>query len=240
VSDNLCRDVDCVNAGRAALVWEGVPVEMVIAARFNGPPGTGNGGYSAGTFASLVGTGIPEVTLVKPPPLDVPLAADEDRVLDPAGAVVATVRAVPPFEVSAPPITLAAATEAARGYAGFADHPFPTCYVCGPERADGLRVFPGPVDGVVAAPFTAPAEVGPQTVWAALDCPGGWSVLTAGRAYVLGRMAAVVTELPAPGSENVLVGALAGTEGRKAAVHTALYSAGGDLLAHARATWIAI
>ena len=215
-------------------------MEMLIGARFNGPPGTGNGGYSAGTFASLVDGGIPEVTLVKPPPLDVPLAADGDRVLDPAGAVVATVRAVEPFDVGAPRIALAAATEAARGYAGFTDHPFPTCYVCGPERADGLRIFPGPVEGAVAAPFVAPAQVGPETVWAALDCPGGWSVLTPGRAYVLGRMAAVVRALPAAGSENVLVGTLAASDGRKAAVRTALYTAGGELLAHARATWIAI
>ncbi|MEV4624150.1 hypothetical protein AB0J74_36235, partial [Asanoa sp. NPDC049573] len=125
-------------------------LSMMIAGRFNGPPGTGNGGYSAGTFASLVDRGVPEVTLVKPPPLDVPLAADGDRVLDPAGAVVATVRPVDPFEVGAPPVAFTSAVEAAQGYAGFTDHPFPTCYVCGPERADGLRIFPGPVGDVVA------------------------------------------------------------------------------------------
>ncbi|MEV0713946.1 hypothetical protein [Asanoa sp. NPDC050611] len=213
---------------------------MIIASRFNGPPGTGNGGYSAGTFAVLATGGVPEVTLVKPPPLDVPLTAGDGSVIDPAGEVIAAVRAVPTFEPVAPPVTLDAAIEAARGYAGFADHPFPTCYVCGPERADGLRVFPGPVDGVVAAPFTAPASVTTETVWAALDCPGGWSVLSPGRAYVLGRMAAVVGTLPEPGSESVAVGMLASTEGRRAAVHTALYTPAGDLLAHARATWVAI
>ncbi|MDG4823076.1 hypothetical protein O7635_14570 [Asanoa sp. WMMD1127] len=214
---------------------------MIIPSRFNGPPGTGNGGWSAGTFAALVGAGgVPEVTLVKPPPLDTPLTAGDGEVVDPAGQVVAAVRAVPQFEVVAPAVSLAAATDAAGRYAGFADHPFPTCYVCGPERADGLRIFPGPVDGVVAAPFTAPAEVTTETVWAALDCPGGWSVLSPGRAYVLGRMAAVVSALPAPGSESVAVGMLAGVEGRRAAVHTALYTPDGELVAHARATWVAI
>ncbi|WP_203719084.1 hypothetical protein [Asanoa siamensis] len=213
---------------------------MIIASRFNGPPGTGNGGYSAGTFAALVGGGIPEVTLVKPPPLDVPLAAGEGGVVDPDGQVIAAVRAVAPFDALAPRVTLDAAAEASTRYAGFADHPFPTCYVCGPERPDGLRVFPGPVDDVVAAPFRAPAEVTTETVWAALDCPGGWSVLSPGRAYVLGRMAAMVTELPAPGSESVVVGRLASTEGRKAAVHSALYTPSGRLLAHARATWVAV
>src|SRR5688572_21074035 len=34
--------------------------QMIIAARFNGPPGSGNGGYSAGVFA---GDGAYEVTL---------------------------------------------------------------------------------------------------------------------------------------------------------------------------------
>ncbi|MEV4624044.1 hypothetical protein AB0J74_35700, partial [Asanoa sp. NPDC049573] len=39
------------------------------------------------------------------------------------------------------------------------DHPFPTCYVCGPERADGLRIFPGPVGDVVATIDAAAAFV---------------------------------------------------------------------------------
>jgi hypothetical protein len=49
-------------------LWEGVQVDsrsMIIASRFNGPPGTGNGGYSAGTFAVLATGGVPEVTLVR-------------------------------------------------------------------------------------------------------------------------------------------------------------------------------
>jgi hypothetical protein len=112
--------------------------------------------------------------------------------------------------------------------------------VCGPERADGLRIFPGPVAAGVAAPFVAPASVTPETVWAALDCPGGWSVISPGRPYVLGRMAAVVHALPSPGDECVVTGTCEEVEGRKAAVRTALYSPGGELLAHARATWIAL
>jgi hypothetical protein len=213
---------------------------LVIPRRFNGPPASGNGGWSAGAFAGLVGGGVAEVTLIKPPPLDVPLVASGDEVVDQAGQVVASVREVAAFPVAVAAVPLEVATAAAARYAGFADHPFPTCYVCGPERADGLRIFPGPVDGGVAAPFTAPAEVTTETIWSALDCPGGWSVLTPGRAYVLGRMAAVVAEPPAPGSTSVAVGALASAEGRKAAVHTALYTVDGRLLAHARATWIAI
>jgi hypothetical protein len=155
---------------------------------------------------------------------------------------VATVRSVEPFppgDLPAP--TRAEAATAAAGYPGFADHPFPTCYVCGTERTDGLAIYPGPLPGGgVAAPFTAPAEVTRETVWAALDCPGGWAVLAPGRPYVLGRMAAMVDALPAPGDECVVVGASVSSEGRLADVVTGLYGPDGRLIAHARATWVSI
>jgi hypothetical protein len=126
--------------------------------------------------------------------------------------------------------------------------------VCGPERpaGDGLRIFPGPLaEGRTAAPWLVPEGCSTATVWAALDCPGGWAAIGPGRTYVLGRMAARVHTLPPPGSQCVIVGAVVGTEGRKAQVHTALYGGGGDgngggepgrpqLLAWARSTWIAI
>lgn len=220
---------------------------MIIESRFNGPPGTGNGGYSAGRFASaLTGPGPVEVTLRRPPPLDVPLttvaAADGTvEVRDPDGTLVAQVAAVEPFSASVPAATWAEAADASMSYPGFTDHPFPTCYVCGPQRADGLKIFPGPLaDGRTAAPFVVPAGVSPATVWAALDCPGGWSIITPGRPYVLGRMAAVVSALPAAGDECVVVGRTVWSEGRKAQVHSTLYGPDGAPLAYARATWIAI
>ena len=104
----------------------------------------------------------------------------------------------------------------------------PSCYVCGPQRADGLRIFPGRLpDGRTAAPFRAPAQVSAATVWAALDCPGGWAVLAPGRPYLLGRIAAVVAALPGPGDECVVTGALLRVDGRKALVHTSLYGPDG-------------
>ena len=64
------------------------------------------------------------------------------------------------------------------------EHPFPACFVCGPDRApgDGLRIFPGPLADrpLWAAPWTpdpSVTDVGgrvrPEVVWAALDCPSG-------------------------------------------------------------------
>src|SRR5262249_35792868 len=119
--------------------------------------------------------------------------------------------------------------------------PFPTCFVCGPDRTDGLRIFPGPVDnGAVAAPWIAPADVSEAMVWASLDCPGGWAVTGAGRPYVLGRMALRLTRIPDPGEGCVVVGARDAVDGRKAFVHSTLYGPDGAELARARATWIAI
>ncbi|MEH1123587.1 hypothetical protein [Micromonospora sp. CPCC 206061] len=211
---------------------------MIILGRFNGPPGSGNGGYSAGVFAA----GLPvEVTLRRPPPLDTPLTTADDEVRTPDGTVVATLAPADPITVAVPPVSPAEAVTAAATYQGFTDHPFPSCYVCGPEHPDGLHIFPGQLPGDrTAAPWTVPPEVTVPTVWAALDCPGGWAIIGPGRPYVLGRIAAQVRTLPVPDEQCVVVGALAAAEGRKALVHTALYGPDGAELARARATWIAV
>jgi hypothetical protein len=217
---------------------------VIIASRFNGPPDTGNGGYSAGLFASAQpapGGRAVEVTLRRPPPLDVPLTAEDGEVRDPAGEVVAEVREIETFAAVVPAVSTAEARKASAAYPGFTDHPFPTCYVCGPQRPDGLRIFPGPAaDGRTAAPFLVPPDVDTRTVWAALDCPGGWSIIAPGRPYVMGRMAAVVSAVPEPGDECVVVGATVEVSGRKALVNSTLYGPSGDVLGYARATWLAI
>jgi hypothetical protein len=219
---------------------------MIIPERFNGPSGSGNGGYTCGLVAGLLGAGTAEVTLRMPPPLETELSVARDgatvRVYADT-ALVAEALAVEPVAAVVSPVPLAEAIEASRSYAGFLDHPFPACFVCGPRRPhdDGLRVFPGPLaDGRTAAPFTAPGDVSPALVWAALDCPGGWAVIAPGRPYVLGRMSATVSALPRSGDECVVVGACEAVRGRKAWVATSLYGPAGDLLAAARATWIEV
>jgi hypothetical protein len=227
---------------------------MLIAARFNGPPGSGNGGWSAGVFAVAAGArvgGPPvEVTLRVPPPLDTPLTLDNpgpgaDRavVSAPDGTRVAEVSPVAQAGVAVPSVVLVQAQAAASSYAGFDAHPFPTCFVCGPDRAagDGLRIFPGPLpDGRTAAPWSVPVDVGVETMWAALDCPGGWTVIGEGRVYLLGRIAVEVRALPTPGAECVVVGAVTASQGRKAHVGSTVYGPDGTELATARATWIAV
>jgi hypothetical protein len=217
---------------------------ITIPARYNGPPGSANGGYTCGVVAGLL-DGPAEVTLRLPPPLDRPLRVERSdgrvEVYDGDALVAEGARAEvdvePPAPVSVPDAERAAAT-----YAGFAEHVFPTCFVCGPERAegDGLRIFPGRLDGTatVAAPWT-PAESRPELVWASLDCPGAFAVGFDGRGdLLLGRLAARIERLPDAGEPCVVVGWPLGEDGRKLYAGTALFAADGTLLARARATWI--
>lgn len=215
---------------------------MIIARRFNGPPDSGNGGYSAGLIAGHIQAAAVEVTLRVPPPLDTELivTAEPDGVAVRHGdLLLATAR---PAEVDelVPAVSFTEAERVAQDYPGFTAHPFPTCYVCGPARGDGLRLFPGRLPGGrTAAPFLVPDDVHTATVWASLDCPGGWAVGVEARPYVLGRITTRVDKIPEAGSRCVVTGALLGEDGRKAHVATTLWY-DGEPLAVARATWIAL
>jgi hypothetical protein len=213
-------------------------VLVTIHPRFNGPPGSGKGGFTCGLVAGL-GGGNAEVTLRRPPPLGRPLRFDGARLWDGEQLVAESARVSLELELPAP-VSLECATAAARGYLGFVEHAFPTCFVCGPEREDGLGIFAGPVDGqaLVASPWR-PAEVSPELVWAALDCPGAFAVGLSGRGeVVLGRLAARIDRLPGAGEPCVVVGWPLGQDGRKLYAGTALFDAAGEPLARARATWI--
>jgi hypothetical protein len=230
--------------------------QVIIESRFNGPPGSGNGGYTCGLVASHVDAPGATVMLRTPPPLDTPMTvrhveggAGGVRVFDPDGLLVAeatparVVDTAPPDAGAPDPLTWAEAVTASAGYRGFTAHPFPGCFVCGPDReaGDGLRIFPGPAgDGRTAAPWRVPADVSAPLVWAALDCPGGWAVPMEVRPYVLGRMTAEVDALPAPGDACVVMGRFVAEDGRKAHVLTTLHGPDGRMLAQATATWIAL
>jgi hypothetical protein len=220
---------------------------MRIEPRYNGPRESGNGGWSAGLVAGYL-TGPAEVTLWMPPPIGVDLAVERDgdavRVSTPDGRLVAEgERTTVGDEERVEPVPWADAVTASAGYPGFAAHPFPTCFVCGPDRApgDGLRLFPGRLgDGRTATPWQVPDDVSPTMVWAALDCPGGWSVGVEARPYVLGRLAVRVDGVPAAGARCVVMGEVTRSVGRKATVRSTLYGPDGTALASSRATWIAI
>jgi hypothetical protein len=226
---------------------------LVIEARFCGPPDSGNGGYVCGLLGAVLG-GPGEITLRQPPPIGRPLlrrATDRGLALFDGDQLVA--EGVPArLELDVPdPVHPAAAMEAAQRYPGFDLHPYPTCFVCGPQRdeGDGLRIFPGPVTDrdVVAAPWTpgrtlanGESVVRPEFVWAALDCPGAFANGFPEIPMVLGRLTVELIRPVRAGQPLVVLGWSEGSERRKLFAGTALLGQDGELVAQARATWISL
>jgi hypothetical protein len=217
---------------------------VAIPRRFNGPPRSANGGYAAGVVAGLLPGRRAEVTLRSPPPLDTPLAVARTEAhvdVHHDETLVAHAEAVE-FDLEVPEaVSVEEAQAASQGYPGFREHAYSTCFVCGPEREDGLGIYPGPVEGreLVAAVWTPPADVPDELVWAALDCPSGWAIDTFGREGVLlGRLAVRVLEPPRGREPHVVLGWPLGAEGRKRLAGSALVTADGRTIAFARSTWL--
>lgn len=219
---------------------------MIVPRRYNGPPGSANGGYACGLVAGLLG-GVAEVTLRRPPPLerelDVQILLDGQAAEVRDGEILVAEAKRTEFEAEAPErVGLAEAEDARTRYAGFQHHAYATCFTCGPRREDGLGIFAGPVEGrpgVVASPWAPREEPTAEIVWAALDCPSGWAVDDFQREGVLlGRMAAHVLRLPEIGAPHVVTGWRVGEEGRKRYAASALLDPDGTVLAAARSTWI--
>lgn len=219
---------------------------MIVPRRYNGPPDSANGGYACGLVAALVG-GVAEVTLRRPPPLErelettVQLDGEAVEVYD-GGTLIAEARRRELGLDVPPPVSVEDAEAASRRYSGFDHHAYPTCFTCGPQRDDGLRIFAGPVEGrpgLVAAPWTPREPVAAEVVWAALDCPSGWAVDDFQREGVLlGRMAARIVRLPRVAESHVVLGWRVDEDGRKRYAGSALLTRDGELLAVARSTWI--
>jgi hypothetical protein len=228
---------------------------VVIARRFRGPPDSANGGYACGLVASRL-EGTARVRLHLPPPLETPLSI---RATDGAGValvdaeqVVAQGIVVPAHGEPPGPVDFDAAVQASEKYRWFTGHPFPGCFVCGPDRhaGDGLCIFPGPVAGrqLVAAPWIpddsvcdASGHVQPEVVWAALDCPSWFGLLefeSGTTTGLLGQLSAQLLRRPRAHERCVVTGWGVGREGRKLHAGAALYTSDGVLLGSSAATWI--
>jgi hypothetical protein len=193
------------------------------------------------------------VTLRRPPPLGRPL-----RMVDEAGGVrlpdgehVVTEAVPAPLELEPPSVLGVEAAATAGGDPGwYPGHPFPGCFVCGPDRAEGLRIFPGPLDGTSATAWTPSAEfaddrghVVGEIVWSALDCPSfapSRGLPAPPIAMVLGRLTAELRAPVTAGHAYVVVAWLIAREGRKLDTGSALADADGRVVAVARARWIEI
>ena len=240
---------------------------MTIDRRYCDPPNSGNGGYVCGRLARHIPGGA-EVTLRAPPPLDKQLdvIATEGGLseLRDGAAIVATGR---PASVELARLEQASFVEACAAELLTPvkphEHLLPTCFVCGPARAqgDGLRIFAGPlvrqsrnISAVYAATWTPDPSltaedglVAPEFLWSALDCPTGYASCHDQESgsfdrtpILLGRMSARIEARPRPGERCVITAWEAGRDGRKRVAEAAAYGEAGRLLAVARATWIAV
>lgn len=221
-----------------------------IDARFNGPPGSGNGGYVCGRLARHI-AGPSQVTLRAPPPLNTPLTLTEKegRLALHYGETLLAEAAPAALDLEAPPAPSFAEAQAAQArYPGARDHRYATCFVCGPGRTDGLHLYTGPVEGaaMVACTWTPGADLGdedgvlrPEFIHAALDCPSYWALPHAGQPALLARMTASIDAPPPRVGAPLIVAAWAlGSDGRKHRGASALYTADSARIARAEALWI--
>jgi hypothetical protein len=232
--------------------------KIVIARQFCGPPNSGNGGYVCGVLArDLDGPATSVLRARVPLDVDLDLRIDDGAVLmtDVEGGLVGKGSPADPALLPTPPAppSLQAARAAQARHPGLQQSIHPTCFTCGPERGegDGLRVFPGQVEGAAAGhvacvwtPDTAFADadglVPGEVIWAALDCPGffAWLVREGRHGALLGTMTGEVLRRPRTGEPCIVTAWPMTREGRKETAGVALFSADGELLARGHQVWI--
>ena len=237
-------------------------MKLNIPSRFCGPSSSGNGGYSSGRLAGFI-DGPAEVTLRAPPPLNTDLKVERTgqgvKLWHDAQLIAEASPSDFTLEVPAPP-SWEEAQAASRRYLGLRRHEYPECFVCGPNRkpGDGLCIHCGLWrHGVVAGTWIPdasltdePGGVRPEFLWAAIDCPGSWSVIDRedphakfpppSSSMLLGRLAGRLIRSLRMGEECIVIGWPLGQEGRKFHVGSAIYTRPGELVAFSRGTWIAL
>lgn len=192
-----------------------------------------------------------EVTLRVPPPLDKPMqigAEDGMLTVKDGDQLIASCREGQ-IDFTAPlPPSKAEVAAAEKRFVWFHNHPFSTCFVCGPDRGvnDGLRIFAGATEtkDMVAALWTpdptlddGAGKVSVEFIWAALDCPGAFAVITGSKPMLLGRMTAQINRSIKIGEKCTVIAWAKGHDGRKHFSGTAVYSESNELCAVGHAIW---
>ena len=234
-----------------------MPIRAIrIPSKICGPPDSANGGYICGLMAAALG-GDAEITLRKPVPLNTEMRIEPRNgppgiVLMHGDDLIAEGNAAdwPVYQV--PRISFQMAARASLGSPAFHNHPFPTCFVCGPERdvQDGLRIFPGSIhlsgSDYFAAPWIPHDRLGntngilnEEFIWAALDCPTGFAggFPTVGT-LVTGRLGAKIVDEVRIGEKCILLSWAQGVEGRKHHAACVLIGSDGNVKAQSHGTWI--
>lgn len=227
-----------------------------ISDKYNGPPGSGNGGYVAGVMACVVDAPCVTVRLRVPPPLqkELKVTLEGFRYLLHDGDILVAEAIADELDMNVPFVpTIEEAVECSKRYPGFERHAFPRCYVCGPGRAlhDGLRLFTGAnmEKSYVAAPFDTFPDLFDSSgymlteqICAALDCPGAYAIsqIDEEKVLVLGQITVKVIEPILTTDQLIVAGWFLGKERKKNFSGTAIIDSFGRVKAIAKATWIEI
>jgi hypothetical protein len=231
---------------------------IFVPKRFCGPPSSGNGGYTCGLISAAMGLPA-EVTLRKPIPIERDLHihsvdAQNSEIQVKAGEDLIAEASPVNWAVELPSVQVdfEEASKASENSPALFDHPFPTCFVCGPDRAvgDGLRIFPGALEKDGSTYYAAPwipdtslsgdhGNVRDEIIWAAMDCPTGFAggFASAGT-LVTGRLGARLLAPVRVGEKCILLSWALGVEGRKHISEAVLLGEDGTLRAESKATWI--
>lgn len=231
-----------------------------IAGRFQGPTGSGHGGWTAHKVVAAIGQ--PATVAIRAP---IPIETDlrllregdrwllRDELVEEPVIVMEATRWEPDFPSTAPLSIDEAAAARQRFGAGGAAHPVPYCFSCG-LQPDSMQVHAGPVgDGRFATDWRVPGwAVGPDgavdegAVWAAIDCTAAWYVgcSTTTKVAFTVQYAAEVLEPLDPEGRYALVGWEGdwngGWNGRKRGAASAAFAADGSCVARSRSLWVAV
>jgi hypothetical protein len=240
-----------------------LPATIRIDRWFQGPTGSGQGGWTAHRFAERIGRPV-TIAIRAPIPLDADLhvvadgelwrlvAGDDPR--DDDAVTVMAARSWEPMFADTDAVSIdAAATARDRFGEVVTDHPVPHCFSCGLQH-DSMRVHAGPLDdGRFATDWTPPGwatseagDVDLGTIWAALDCTAAW--YAAGslepRTPVTAQYAVEVTGQIDAGTTYALV-AWSGDhpaewDGRKRHAASAAFAPDGTCVARTVSLWISV
>lgn len=220
--------------------------------RFQGSTGIAQGGYLAGLVSELLGLDI-SVSFHRPAPVDekLHLSTEEGtyKLLGSTGLVLEA-RDLRKAPDPSPPVSWRRAVEAR---SSVARDPFArdrACFMCG-DHSESLGIQAGPVNQsqISATPVVFPdwtatdGIVAARFLWAALDCPAGWSVSLDSRdlSAVTGGLSAMMFAPINPGVPLVVTAVPEKHwTGRTRRAHSAIYDSNGKLIASAESIWVAL
>jgi hypothetical protein len=226
---------------------------ITIPKKFCGPPDSGNGGYVCGLLDRYTDY-LSEVTLKKPIPLDKEMnlvQAEDTHCLMDGEDLIAYARPGDFYLQVPEPPSFEEAEEAAKNYAGLnGQHIFPGCFVCGPDHQQGLYIFAGRhgETQLYASPWIPDRiladkqdQIKTEFIWAALDCPGYFSIVKDQPApFLLGRMTAKILQPITAYEKCTVIGWDLGRDGKKHFCGTAVFNEKEELCAAARGIWFKI